>query len=333
MPNNIKDESFSIEARQRTLVKVASLYYEENRTQQEIAKILDVSRSGVSRLLTEARERGVVEIIIHHPLRTASHLEAELLSKFNLRDVRILAGEYTKRDEVLQKLGGLAAVYLSDILQDGVRIGISWGTALQYMIDALKPLNFPKTEVVQLIGATGSENLPNHGPILAQLLAKKLQGRSYQIHAPLIVDNIRTKEVLLNEKNIKTGLEKAKQADIALLGIGSTRADLNSLLRTGYLSIEETKKIRNLGAVGDVCAQHYNLNGDWLDIDINQRVIGIGLESLKKIDTRIGVAGSSIKAQTIYGALKGGYVNVLISDEQAAKRILSIYDSNNTKIN
>jgi len=328
MPNSIRGEALSLEAKHSRLVRVASLYYEENRTQQEIAKVLNISRSGVSRLLTEARETGVVEIIIHHPLRTVSYLENELLSKFGLRDVRILAGEYSRRDEVLQKLGRLAAGYLSDILQDGVRIGISWGTALQFMIDALKPLNYPRAEVVQLIGATGSENLPNHGPILAQLLAKKLNGRSYQIHAPLIVDNVRTKEVLLNEKNIKTGLEKAEQADIALLGIGSTRADLNSLLRTGYLSIEETRNIRDLGAVGDVCAQHYNLDGDWLDIDINQRVIGIGLEALKKIDTRIGVAGSSNKAQTIYGALKGGYINVLISDEQAAKRILSLYDSN-----
>ncbi len=329
MPNKIKNELLSIDNmpdRERRLVRVASLYYEENRTQQEIAKILKISRSGVSRLLTEARESGVVEIIIHHPLRTVAHLEAELMSKFALKDVRILAGEYSSHKEVLQKLGGLAAVFLEDILQDGVRIGISWGTALQHMIAALKTLDFPQSEVVQLIGATGSENLPTNGPMLAQLLAEKLQGRSYQIHAPLIVDNIKTKDVLLKEKNIKTGLEKAEQVDIALLGIGSTRADLNSLLRTGYLSIEETRKIRSLGAVGDICAQHYNLNGNWLDIDINQRVIGISLESLKKIDTRIGVAGSSNKAQTIYGALKGRYINVLISDEQAAKRILS-FDS------
>jgi len=306
------------------LALVSSLYYEENKTQLEISKRFGISRSGVSRLLTEARKRGIVEIIIHHPLRTVDLLERELKRVFGLKDVKILAGEYRSEEEMLRLLGHLAAVYLEDLLNDGLRIGISWGSALHEMIKALKTVSMPNIEIYQLIGATGSEDLPMSGPNLSQMLARKLSCRNYQIHAPLIVKNVKTKEVLLSEQNIKSNLESAAHSDIALVGIGSTREDLNSLIRTGYLSKEETKNIRELGAVGDVCAQHYNLMGEYLDIDVNQRVIGIDLGSLKHIETRIGVAGGSSKAQTIHGALRGGYVNVLISDEQAAKRILAL---------
>lgn len=306
------------------LALVSSLYYEENKTQLEISKQFGISRSGVSRLLTEARKRGIVEIIIHHPLRTVDVLERELKKVFGLKEVRILAGEYRSEREMLRMLGRLAAVYFEELVNDGLRVGISWGSALHEMIKMLKPVSMPHIEVYQLIGATGAEDLPMSGPNLSQMLAGKLSARNYQIHAPLIVNSVKTKEVLLSEQNIKNNLVNAARSDIALVGIGSTREDLNSLIRTGYLSKEETQNIRDLGAVGDVCAQHYNLMGEYLDIDVNQRVIGIDLLSLKRIDIRVGVAGGSSKAQTIHGALRGGYVNVLISDEQAAKRVLAL---------
>ncbi|WP_287371827.1 sugar-binding transcriptional regulator [Oceanithermus sp.] len=306
------------------LARVASLYYEEQKTQQEIAALLGISRSGVSRLITEARERGVVEIIVHHPLQTAPDLAAELQQRYGLKDVRVLAGREEAYARTLKRLGELAARYFEDLLHDGMTIGISWGGALYEMIRAIRPRVHENVEVVQLIGATGAEATPTSGPILAQLLAERLGCRSYQLHAPLIVDGAAARQALLDERHIRETLERARRADIALVGIGTTRSGYYSLVRAGYLTEAEAAEIRKSGAVGDVCAQHYGFDGRWLDIELNRRVIGIDHDALRRIDTVIGVAGGAVKAQAIHGALRGRYVNVLITDEAAARRLLEM---------
>ncbi len=306
------------------LARVASLYFEEQKTQQEIAALLGISRSGVSRLITEARERGVVEIIVHHPLQTAPELEAALLGRFGLKEVRVLAGRDETYERTLQRLGELAARYFEDLLHDGMTIGISWGGALYEMIRAIRPRAYNNVEVVQLIGATGAEATPTSGPILAQLLAERLRCRSYQLHAPLIVGDATARRALLAERHIRETLERARRSDIALVGIGTTRSGYYSLVRAGYLAESDAAEIRRSGAVGDVCAQHFDYDGRWLDIELNRRVIGIDHRSLRRIETVIGVAGGEVKAQAIHGALRGRFVNVLITDEAAARRLLAL---------
>jgi DNA-binding transcriptional regulator LsrR (DeoR family) len=319
MPELIHDNQ-----RREYLAKIASLYYDHNKTQQEIAVEIGMTRSAVSRLLTEAREKGIVEIIVHYPWRNSPELEQALISTFHLKSARVLVRDTKSYEEMLRGLGVLAAAYFDSILHDGMIIGISWGTALYQMLNILRPRKMPGVEVIQLIGATGSENIPTNGPILAQLLSNRLGCRSWHLHAPLIVDSEAGRNALMQDRNIQQTLERAKHADVALVGIGSTRSDLYSLLRAGYVTEEEAQAIREKGAVGDVCAQHYNYLGQWLDIDINRRVVGIELETLSQIDTIIGVAGSSRKGQAILGALRGGYVNVLIADDQVAQKVLAL---------
>jgi deoxyribonucleoside regulator len=309
------------------LARVASLYYDHNKSQQDIAEEVDVSRSAISRFLTEAREKGIVEIIVHYPWRTCPELEQKLVSIFNLKAARVLARENKSYEEMIQGLGILAARYLNNILHDGMILGISWGTALYQMIRAMPMRDLPGVEVVQLIGATGSEGIPTDGPILAQLLSNRLGGFCRYLHAPLVVENEAGREILLQDHNIRETLARAARADVALVGIGCTNSEFYSLLRAGYVNEAEAQGIRTAGVVGDICAQHYSLTGQWLDIDINRRTIGIDLGILAKVQTVIGVAGSSQKGAAIYGALRGGYLNVLITDDQAAQKILALSHS------
>ncbi len=306
------------------LARVASLYYDQNKSQEEISKELGVSRSAISRFLTEARERGIVEIIVHYPWRNLPDLEQELVSTFNLKAARVLMTENKSYEEMLQGLGTLAAQFFVNLLYDGMIIGISWGTALYQMIRAMQPRNLPGIEVVQLIGATGSEIVPTDGPILAQLLADRLGGFPRYLHAPLIVENETVRETLLQTRNIQETLARAAQVDVALVGIGSSNSELYSLKRAGYVDEAETQQLRAAGVVGDICGHHYSLTGEWLDIDINHRAVGISRETLLNIDTVIGVAGGSRKGAAILGALQGRYVNVLITDERAAQKILAL---------
>lgn len=309
------------------LARVASLYYDQRKTQQEVADDIGVSRSAVSRLLTEAREKGIVEIIVHYPWRNSPELERALTSSFGLRAARVLLRESKSYEQMLQGIGTLAACYLSDILHNGVVIGVSWGTALYQTVMAMRQMALPAVEVVQMIGAVGSEDALVDGPVLAQLLANRLGGRYRYLHAPLTVQSEAGRAALLQERNIREALERAEQADVALVGIGSTVPELYSLLRAGYVSEEEAKRIREAGAVGDICAQHYALSGEWLDIEINRRIVGISLQKLSEVDVVIGVAGDVRKAPAILGALRGGYLDVLVTDDQAARRILELNES------
>lgn len=316
------------EERQLLLARVASLYYDSGMNQQQIADTLEVSRSAISRFLTEARERGIVEIFIHYPWRTVGGLEEKLKTGFGLEGVRVLAREGRSYEEMLQNLGTLAAEELEKRLQPKMRIGIAWGTALYQLTRFVRPHRLPGIEVVQMIGATGSDQeMSTDGPILAQLLAGRLGGGYRHLHAPLILESAEAHSALLRDKNITETLTRAASADIAIIGIGSTRPGLYSILRAGYVNEVETVEIRKQGAIGDICGKHFDIQGNELDIDISRRSIGIQLQTLKRVPLVMGIAGGEEKGDAVLGALRGGFVNILITDDSAAEWIVEAIGS------
>lgn len=313
------------EARTLYLAEIASRYYDQNKNQQEIADEFGVTRSAVSRMLTEARERGIVEIVVHYPWRTAPDLERALTTMFGLQAARVLVRDNKSYEEMLVGLGVLAAQHFAAILRPRDIVGISWGTGLYQMLRALRPMNYPNVEVVQLVGGTGTERSSVVGPLLAPTLANALGCPCYYLHAPLITQSEAARETLLQDRSIRETLAQGEKAHIALVGIGSTHPEIYNPYRLGYVSAEELAAIRAAGAVGLVCGLHIDIQGRLLDISVNRRVIGLSLQALQKIDTVIGVAGGAEKGESIVGALRGGYVNVLITDELAARRALELH--------
>jgi DNA-binding transcriptional regulator LsrR (DeoR family) len=310
--------------RTELLAQVASLYYEDALTQDEIARRIGTSRSTISRMLQEAREAGVVEITVHYPWKTASGMEDALRGRFGLREARVLQGQGKPYEEILRGLGALAARYLEDILHESTVLGISWGVAVHSTVRALRPeLRLPIT-VVQMVGAVGEGDPLIDGPDLARLLAGVYGGQYRYLHAPLLVEDAHARDVLLQQTRIRETMALARRADVALVGIGAPGTDVYSLLRAGYVDQEAMAGLRAQGVVGDICARHYDAQGGELDIDLNHRIVGIELESLHGIDQVVGVAGGEAKAAAILGALRGGHVNVLVTDDAAAGRILEM---------
>lgn len=309
------------DARMALLSQVASLYYDEKKTQQEIAEITGFARPVISRMINEAREKGVVKIIVQYPWKS-NGLSKALVDTFGLKDALVMVTEFETYDGLLNGLGILVADYFNRILRDDMVIGISWGSAMQHMIKALQPRNVSNVEVVQIIGASGTENNPSEGPLLAQLLSERLGANCRYLHAPLVVENKMIHDGLLQERGIKDTLSRARQADVALVGIGSVHQDLFPLMRSGYMSDDDRLKLVADGAVGDICGQYFSINGDWLDTDINHRIIGIDLQTLSQIDTVIAVAGDLRKGDAILGALRGKYVDVLATDAQTAQYLI-----------
>jgi len=306
------------------LAQVASLYYEDNSTQAEIAHRIGASRSTVSRLLREARETGVVEITIHYPWKTAPQIEHNLIARFHLRQARVLVGRGRPYEEILRGLGVLAARYIESVLVEGTILGISWGTAVYRTVRALRPGRRLPITVVQMIGAVGIGDPLIDGPDLARLLANVYGGEHRYLHAPLIVEDAHVREMLLQEPRIRETLSLAHRADVALVGIGSLVPKVSSLLRAGHLNRKALGQLRAQGAVGDICARHYDAQGHVLDIELNRRIVGIELEALHSIEQVIGVAGGEAKAEAILGALRGKHVNVLVTDDAAAQKALAL---------
>jgi DNA-binding transcriptional regulator LsrR (DeoR family) len=313
------------EEKRALLAKVASLYYEKNLTQAEIAQRLNISRPQVSRLLAEGREEGVIEIIIHHPAPKCTPLEQELLDRFTLKQAKILSiAGHLGYAQLVERLGVLAARHLEESLRDGMVIGISWNTGVYQVVNALRAARQKNVTVVQLTGTVGSINPIIDGPDLTRWLAQTLGGRYKYLSAPLLVDSAATREALLQNASIRETMALLDIMDMALLGVGSLSPALSSLLLAGYITETELREIIRQGGVGDICSHHYDLRGNILPLELHQRLIGVSLETLKKTPYVIGVGGGIDKASAVLGALRLGVIDCLVTDEMAAREVIKM---------
>lgn len=309
------------------LAKIAYLYYNDGKNQQEISEEVGIARPAISKMLNEARENNIVEIRVKHPW-TSYSLEQELIRRFGLKEARVIVGPNENEDCSMEDLGRIAADYFDTVIQKESIIGISWGRALRQMLLSIESRDFPEAKVIQLIGASGSEIVSTDGPRYAQMLAEKMNCSSFYLHVPLVVESETVRNALLQDIRIHNTLEHGRQADVAFVGIGYTEdIDNYSLLRTGYIDKEELQTMIDQGAIGDICARHFDNEGNYLDTDFDRRTIGISLEELKQIDTVVGVSGTRVKAPAVYGALRGGYLNVLITDSATALDLIRIDES------
>ena len=303
------------------LAEVATLYYRERLDQEAIARRVGLSRSTVSRLLSEALASGVVEIRIRQPLPLVDDLGRALARRFDLRDVQVL--DVRGRSEgSLERVGRLAARYLDSILAEGDVLAISWGTGVHAVAAGLDGVTPRGIEVVQMLGGAGSRDSEVDGTELARRLADTFGGRCRYLSAPLVVDDEQVATALLRQRSVRETLAAAAHADVALVGIGALVPGVSSLLRAGYLTPEGLADLLRQGAVGDVCGHHFGVDGAMIDTELSRRVVAINLASLRAIPRVIGVAAGVAKAEALVGALRARLVNVLVTDDATARAVL-----------
>lgn len=307
--------------RAELLAEVASLYYETGLGQAAIAQQIGVSRSNVSRLLSEARHNGVVEIRIARPLPTDEPLQAHAVKHFGLRDAIILDSKRIQEIQVLSRLGDLTSRHLEFILDDHDSLAISWGTALREVVHALSSQRKKSTRVVQMIGGVGTAHPDVDGTELARRFAESLGGKHHYLNAPLLVKDPATRQALTQEPHIQRVLEMAAECSVALVGIGSVDPSVSSLLRAGYVTEETLIELQQIGIVGDVCGWHFDIQGRIVDTLLNRCIIGLDSTALKKIPRMVGIAAGKPKALAILGAIRGGFINVLVTDNTTLEEV------------
>lgn len=301
----------------RLMIKVCDMYYNRNISQQQIAKMMNLSRPTVSRVLSLAREQGIVKITIPN-LESVKYweLERQLEKMYGLKEVLIV--DPSPIDEkVKESLGQAAARYLEYRIKDGDIVGVSMGSTLfQTVMHVVHPTANNVT-FVPLIGGVGQLRMELHANNLAENLSRIYGGKFVPLHAPARVSGRSIRDELLKEESLSHAIRLMQKLDVSIVGIGYPN-EKSAIKATGYFKENEIDSLICRGVAGELCMQFYDENGDTSFYEDDNNVIGISINRLRKISCSIGVAGGIEKAGAVRGAIKGHYINTLITDAECA---------------
>lgn len=307
----------------RLMVKVARMYYVLGLRQREITDLLQIHQSTVSRMLKKARETHIVRMSVHVPAGIFSELEEALEQKFGLREAIVVdcADEET---HMVRDLGEAAAFYLESTVRPGERIGISsWSRHLLAMVDQLQPNQRALNgQVVQILGGVGNPEIQSQATHFTQRLATALGATAVLLQAPGVAGSARIRDLLLEEPYVRDTIKCFSKLDTALVGIGVLRPSPFLASSGNTFTREELETLRKAGAVGDICMRYFGANGNLIRSPLHNRVIGIDLPNLKRVPRIVGIAGGDYKFTAILAALRGRWINVLITDKKTASRLV-----------
>lgn len=306
----------------RLMAKVARMYYIQDLSQQAITEKLQLHQSTISRMLKKARTLNLVRFNIATPPGTFAELEDQLTSRFDLKDAVVVdcpaEGEAMVRD-----LGVALAYFLETTLKPGRVVGISsWSRSLFAMVDALHPSDSCKDgKVVQILGGVGNVGNEFHAIHLAQRLAASIGAGAVLLQSPAVVGSPEAQRVLSRDQAVQEASALFDKLDVALVGIGSMEPSRMLAVSGNIFSREERAQLQRLGAVGDICFRFFNADGQPIKSPLMKRVIGIDLVKLRACRRVVGVAGGAQKMNAILGALRGGLIDVLITDQRTAEAL------------
>ena len=306
------------------MTRVARLYYEEGLIQSEVALRLGIKQVAVSRLLKKAQDHGIVRIIVAPPPGAFADLESLLEERFGLNQV--IVGDATRDSEeaVLNAIGSAAARFLETTLKAGDVIGISsWSASLLAMVDHMHPLRKAQNcLVVQMLGGVGNPSAEQHANRLAIRLARLVHGETRFLPAPGVVRSAGAAKVLLQDPSVSETIALFEKVTLALVGVGALEPSALVASSGNTFSQEELEALQKNGAVGDICLHFYDANGREVRGVFDGRVIGIGLETLRRVPRSVALCGGKRKFAAILGALRGQWINTLVTDQYTAERLV-----------
>ena len=309
----------------RLLTKVARMYHERGMRQPQIAQQLHISQPRVSRLLKRAVELGIVRTTVIAPRGVYAELEEQIEQAYGLTEVIVAdTDDHADEAQVIRALGAAAAVYLETTLIGTERIGVSsWSSTILATVEAMHPRPTPVAEqVVQMIGGVGNVTAQTQATRITGRLAALTGAQAVYLQAPGLLASGDMRQMFISDPNIEPVLRACDDLTMALVGIGSIEP--SPLLRESGNAVAESElpALRSAGAVGDVCIRFFDSDGRHIDSELDDRVLGIGVDTLRSIPRRVAVAGGARKSTAIRAALRGDWVNVLITDLQVARGLI-----------
>ncbi|XES86364.1 sugar-binding transcriptional regulator [Franconibacter pulveris] len=308
---------------QRLLVKIATLYYMEGKKQSDIASLLHLSQSFVSRALTRCQKEGLVKITVVQPGNIFVSLEKALEQQYGIRQAIVVdVGDSPNSAQIKHAIGSAAAHYVETRLRPEDIVGISsWSSTIRCMVDEMHPQNIRARGVIQLLGGVG----PNgnvQATILTQQLAAHLDCPAWLLPSQSIERSVEEKKRLLDSPEVADAVSRFAQVDVAIVGIGDLEP--SQLLKNSgnYYDEEMLKLLAKRGAVGDICLHYYDAQGKPVLSREEDPVIGMELQQIRDCKHVIALAGGEEKRNAIHGALVGNYIDVLITDYPTARSLV-----------
>lgn len=307
----------------RLMTKVARLYYQQDMTQPEIAAQLDLSQATVSRLLKRAKQEQIIRITVNVPYGAYPELEEALQRTYGLKEA-VVVDSVEDDDQILRDIGMATAFYLETTLKQGEVIGISsWSATILAMVDAMHPVTRPSdVRLVQILGGVGNPSAEVYASRLIGRLATLVRGHATLLPAPGVVGSAGVRPILEEDRFVQEAVSLFDQVTLAFVGIGTVEPSGLLASSGNVFSTQELDMLREAGAVGDVCLRFFDSNGVPVSTPLNDRVIGMSLDQLRRVRRAVALAGGKRKLAAIRGALVGGLVNVLITDRFTAQHLI-----------
>ncbi|WP_347548489.1 sugar-binding transcriptional regulator [Pseudalkalibacillus hwajinpoensis] len=307
---------------QRLLIKIAKMYYDEDLTQNQIAKQLGIYRTTIGRMLKKARAEGIVTIQINSDDDRKIALEEKIASAFNMQEVLIAPSaegedEVKKREEV----GKAAAELLKRVVEDHDIVGVAWGNTIGSMVDHLPEFKEINADFVPLVGGPGKMNTNHHINTIVYKLSQAFKGNAHFIDAAAVYNSKETRNDIMQSSFFQEIHDLWERLSVGIVGIGAPIRSSN-MIWTGFFGDSEINILEQHHAVGDICSRFYDIEGNVIESELSERTIAVELSKLKELRYSIGVAESIEKVESIIGALRGGFINTLVTNEETAEEII-----------
>lgn len=299
------------------LVKAAWFYYIEGFTQQEIGEYLGIPRLRVNRLLDKARKNGIIRFSIRENDSNRMAVEQRLIKRFHLKDVFVVPSPIHDRD-INEGIAQAAAMYIHERIDSTSFINMGYGDTTSRILNHLSNISeFP----VNVVSLTGGVNyyLPN---TQSNIFNTKL----YLTPTPLLMKNAEMIQAIQKEPSVQQILNMTTLAQLSVVGIGGMDEEA-TIVTNGMFSNNDFLLLSMKGAVGDILCHFIDEQGELVPSDIEGRLISTSLETLRSLENTIGVAAGQNKVKAILAALRGGYLDILITDEATASSILAISET------
>lgn len=305
----------------KVMTKIATLYYLNGWNQAKIAKKYKVSRPVISKVLQKAKSNGIIEVYIKDESYHTVDLEINLEKKYNLKDVIVVPNHNLTKEMESKNIGKAASSYVSNLLGNDTKLGISWGKTLLSFVEEFPYQKNETVRVIPLVGGMGRNKVSIHSNQLANQLANKLGSECTYLYAPAIVQSEDLKNRLVETEDCALVLEESKNVDIAVVGIGNPY-HLSTMKEIGYLSEEDIEEIEKQSVIGDINSNFFTDKLDNSFPEINDRVIGVSIGELKKINNVICIGHGDYKVKSIHIAALQNWFDVLITDEKTGNQLL-----------
>jgi len=307
------------------VIEAAWMYHHDGLNQNEIARLLQVSRATIVNYLQEAKERGFIRISLAPEAFTSHQLAQDLRKKFNLQAAFVLPHGIGTDDEALMRVARGAAEWLPSLLNPGDRLGVAWGRTTYEVAEAIEQTNISGLTVSQLIGSMATP-YGFTAEICSANIAQSLGASCINLHAPAVLSNPELAAQLRNEPIIRAQLDALSHCNKTIFAAGSCKPN-SHIVSSGVATVKDVNWYIEQGAIGVLCGRFIDAQGRQITGELDERIIAVTLDKLQGLEMGMLVSEGADKVAPMLAAIAGGYVTHIVTSNKTAQLMLDHPDA------